>query len=234
MLAVPHVNGNYEWTTFTDYTPAPRAAGNFNIVESAMGLVLALDSGERLAFRPEGSMLIDRQPLWARAASGQEPRRVASIPPIVLPKDVQLAAETVTGEPWLRADKKAPARRPTSVQFFQNWTYASLYGEGGCENKGAWFATRREIRGYAPTNSCDPGAAGYGENLRATLLEAASCCSTATRTTAPGGKAFSPIPSWLHGPSFPGTRTQVLRQADWRTFRSSSSPGKRPSSVAGH
>jgi hypothetical protein len=165
-------NGTYEWAVLTDYTPAPRGAGSFNIDESPNGFVLALDSGERhrLSLLADGSLLIDRQPLKPRSASGQEPRSVASLPRIVLPPAVKLLADKVTKGPWLRADKTA-ARRPTSLHFHPDWTYRSVYRGGACENTGTWYATVREIRGYAPTNPCDREEGRYGENLRGTLSQ---------------------------------------------------------------
>jgi hypothetical protein len=165
-------NGTYEWAVLTDYSPAPRAVGKFNVHETAAGFVLVLDTGERhrLSFRPDKSILIDRQPLFPRGASGQEPRPVASIPWIVLPREVQSAAEKIIGKPWVRADKIA-SRRPTSIRFLQDWTYVGVYREGACENRGTWFATRTEIRLHAPTNPCDREEGRYGENRRAKILQ---------------------------------------------------------------
>jgi Domain of unknown function DUF11/Bacterial Ig domain/Thrombospondin type 3 repeat len=164
-------NGTYAWSVMTDYTPAPRGEGNFNIEKSAAGWVLALNTGERhrLSFASDGSVLIDRQRLFVRGASGQEHGSVVSIPRIALPRSARVSAEKLVQGTWQRADGQAPMRRPTSIHFFTDWTYRSVYRRGACENNGAWFVTAKEIRGHAARDACDDEAGGYGENLRGTI-----------------------------------------------------------------
>jgi hypothetical protein len=160
-------DGTYAWSVMTDYTPAPRGQGNFNIEKSSTGWVLALDSGERhrLSFASNGSVRIDRQTLFVRGASGQEPGSVVSIPRIALRRSARLSADKLVQGAWHRADGQAPMRQPTSIRFSADWTYRSVYRNGACENSGTWYATAKEIRGHAPGDPCDPKDDGYGENL---------------------------------------------------------------------
>lgn len=160
-------NGTYLWSVMTDYTPAPRGEGHFNIEKSAAGWVLALDSGERhrLSFASNGSIRIDRQQLFVRGPSGQEPGSVVSIPRIALRRSARQSADNLVQGAWYRADAQAPMRQPTSIRFSTDWTYRSVYRNGACENSGTWYATAKEIRGHAPKDPCGPEDDGYGENL---------------------------------------------------------------------
>jgi hypothetical protein len=166
-------DGSYHWVLSTDYTPSPGGSGRWTLEQVDGEWVAMLSTGERhrVSVDADGVLTLGLMRFRpCRPLPVGSPYSTTSLPPVQIPSRVAALITGLTGGEWHRTNDLDLNFRPTSVRFNRDWSYVSIYRGGECENRGAWYATSKEIHASAPTNPCDLRDPRYSESMAADLL----------------------------------------------------------------